>query len=918
MATPNPAGHQRYWGSGRPFTGVLFGSNDPGTQLFWCNGVPCTSLYGTVVETSVAVTWPHGVLDRHWINGRPHPSLSVEGKNVHACWVGARPVLDLTPPSGAVGSAAGAAVVTGVGVAIWCGVGAALGAAVVTAVSTTVNLDGVGAAFGVSSADAVSGTVNLDGDGVALGAAIVTAIGQATVVGDGAALGVAVVAAVGSTVNLDGEGLAAGAAIVTGVMEDAYGSIGSAAGEAFATAVGVAEQTLSAVGTALGIATATAVGIAATLVTGVGAAAGVCTAVAYAADADAIYGTYLLDPVYTDDGWGGALTYQWTQVAGTGLATIETPTTASTNVSFPKVAGGSYLFKIVVSNGLLTGEGYWRIMVLKTGEIITVPENVGTTTIYINGVEHSAILDTPTVSESLGGSPNTCSFRLYGHDVAEGSDIRLEHNVAGVLFAGTAVVVTQQTDEGQEFFDVQSNGYEWRMARRLVTRTFAHQSATDIAKELVALVPGFTSVNVQSNLPYVDAIDFKDATIPAALTQLSGAVEGAHWKVGYDKDVFFGTQDTALPGVMPLPITVTTTDLRKFNSTRDLSRVVNRVYVTGQYPPETTDDKLGRYITELQVDSLDSYESGGGRAEYNGQEFTYSGIETRAEGRDYNIQVFGFSQTLKRVANGQILPADSVCISLTFTTEYGESTEISGWSGQYPQNAAYVDGTWQDANAVLYRLENQHNSLTEEMLAKVKSINVYRFCHYDSKDHMVCSFDANGGIYLDVLHDADELTFCPIQPTVDMSGGPTTYWLTGVSGLTRAGQVVDGVKYKFTVNNTDSQTIMAAIFGDDGVVEASMDVGLVTRSQADIKARTFLAERDEVEITVKYTTRDFNARPGRVVTVNLPGVRNVVGDFKIQQTTITKFESGVPVEFSVTATKKLSLVRFESLLRSSR
>lgn len=92
------------------------------------------------------------------------------------------------------------------------------------------------------------------------------------------------------------------------------------------------------------------------------------------------------DPAVEDDGWGGPLTYQWTQVGGPGAATILSPQMRATEILLPNLQG-TYAFQLTASNGALSGSGIVRVV--QDAEVQPAAAHPGTTlTITIGGVSY--------------------------------------------------------------------------------------------------------------------------------------------------------------------------------------------------------------------------------------------------------------------------------------------------------------------------------------------------------------------------------------------------------------------------------------------------------------------------------------------------------------------------------------------------
>jgi hypothetical protein len=132
-----------------------------------------------------------------------------------------------------------------------------------------------------------------------------------------------------------------------------------------------------------------------------------------------------LDPTITDDGWGGALSYLWTQLSGPDTATIVSPTLASSDFTFPEVAG-VYLFQLTVTrDDALVGTGVWRVAVFTDAQEVEDLQT-GPVSLLVNGVEDfAARLDTTRISKALG-STTTAAFEFYDHDIARFSSIVIE------------------------------------------------------------------------------------------------------------------------------------------------------------------------------------------------------------------------------------------------------------------------------------------------------------------------------------------------------------------------------------------------------------------------------------------------------------------------------------------------------------
>jgi hypothetical protein len=99
----------------------------------------------------------------------------------------------------------------------------------------------------------------------------------------------------------------------------------------------------------------------------------------------------------------------------------------------------------------------------------------------------------------------------------------------------------------------------------------------------------------------------------------------------------------------------------------------------------------------------------------------------------------------------------------------------------------------------------------------------------------------------------------------------------------------------------------------DGIIEAGIQDRRLAAAEATDRGEAYLAERNQINVEIRYATRDLNTRAGQIVSVNLGHPTNVVGDFIIQSVTIGHFHPSQFPVCSVTASnRKFS---FDDLLR---
>jgi hypothetical protein len=111
----------------------------------------------------------------------------------------------------------------------------------------------------------------------------------------------------------------------------------------------------------------------------------------------------------------------------------------------------------------------------------------------------------------------------------------------------------------------------------------------------------------------------------------------------------------------------------------------------------------------------------------------------------------------------------------------------------------------------------------------------------------------------------------------------------------------DGVNLWARVDDVPAQTALAAVIGGDGIQEDTLQDRRLSYTEAVARGQAWLALKRDVEISLRYSTRDLNARVGRTQAVNLGEPFNVVADFMIQTVTESAFMANLMPTFDVTA-----------------
>jgi len=508
-----------------------------------------------------------------------------------------------------------------------------------------------------------------------------------------------------------------------------------------------------------------------------------------------------LRPEVVDDGWGGALSYLWTQESGPVAATITTPTAQWTEVLFTETLG-TYVFKLTVTradDGLI-GTGLWRVVVYPETAVAVVlpPEELEyavvsfnhTPQIPENAIQLSVLINQLTISEE--GLISTCSFTMSGVQIDVFDEVIITRE--GVrLFAGICMTRQVYEFEGENALSrIELVGFGWRLYRKRFTKAYAKQSITAILTDVLHLAQnppggggtGIDPTYVTPNLPPTEVV-FTNVTAGDAIEQLATTI-GAHYRVDHFGNLHFAVLET---GNDPDPLTVYHPTMRNLSVTRDGSQTANRVTlhydrveirpVVGgveEVPLEDDAEPLISPDGTIEVSSLEGFNRTGGIVEINGNKIRYSNAIRRRQ--------TNFGDTLLNIdvqpyvdASGQLDGAANplynywtdrgsfggpehhlgpniyyYSYATTLVTPYGETRPVwSEWSYVFmeaPNNSMRlqlkaITFPYHDS----YRRENYGtNDLGQVQIdtSEVSAINLYTILTETSNDDLVTGSLANG------------------------------------------------------------------------------------------------------------------------------------------------------------------------------
>jgi hypothetical protein len=401
--------------------------------------------------------------------------------------------------------------------------------------------------------------------------------------------------------------------------------------------------------------------------------------------------------------------------------------------------------------------------------------------------------------------------------------------------------------------------------------------------------------------------------------------------------------------------------------------------------------------TEIEIESLVGWNLNGGFFIHNGCKIYYTGIEVRPSPSPYGHITFNYLQTraveagdgdfswknrtpltdiwsfTDTLAEGMdIHKSGAPSHFISIQTPRGETppvgffggvTQLQDWIGVAPHENGVGDPTgyyerhehhesgfelwvlgmqFYDDTGTIIRVppsDPAYNAAAdaarEEVIAKVLSINIYRYSSEFSHPgdslgqiFQVGSLPAHGGVFVDRIAKSN---LAPITeprwnaiPLDDGFGNlwypwddPPRYFLTGVTGIcgkTKA-ETVKRARLFIEVNDLQAQSDLGVLLGggDKGIIETSIEGGDISEADAWALGYALLAGLAKgLLMSATAALRDPNAHPGQMQSINLPWPIGTA-ELKIQGMNIQGFEMGVPHYNEITAATEI--VTIEDILR---
>jgi hypothetical protein len=462
-----------------------------------------------------------------------------------------------------------------------------------------------------------------------------------------------------------------------------------------------------------------------------------------------------------------------------------------------------------------------------------------------------------TIRDVLNDAPNELTFKKDGDEIEVGTPLVVRDTDASRLFVGIALRVDQEYEglTDQLVYNVQATDNMWYLNRRLPVGKWEDVSATTVIRELIQkFAPSFTTVHVEAGLPDISVTFTRDQNVGQCLTQIVGLV-GGHWYPDLDNDIHAFTEETSdAPDELNNTTNVTLMRDPPLKKSTDLSQIRTRVYVRGAGSADGTAFEAPVSPPSTEIAVLTPTTGGSISYDTSGQ-----------------FQVF---------------------YKFSFVTANGEAIDNGSGKG-------FSMNSLSDPTATAVDIANIEQSID----VRVTSINMYRTPNNDQEHFYLIGSVPNDPAealvnipqsFIDGMSDSDLVLQ---DPAPDVNTTASIYCMR---------------------EDIPAQVALAAIEGGDGIHEYQVsDPSITTLEQAQAVGDAELALFKNPIVSITYGTRDRKTRSGKTVTANLTDPP-CVGEFKIQEVTVTQIDETSGGTFNPLFTVSASSIRFtlEDLLRN--
>jgi hypothetical protein len=279
------------------------------------------------------------------------------------------------------------------------------------------------------------------------------------------------------------------------------------------------------------------------------------------------------------------------------------------------------------------------------------------------------------IEEKNDTTANTAHFAVKGFQPSAGQDVvvtlgsinNYHREFGGVILSEDHTSTGTPANADRSFSCID---YSWLLGRYRVTARYTGWSATDIAIDLISLVPGYSAARVAPDLPVIEEISFTFDTVFSALTQVAKRITGI-FRGCYN---YTPTVQLTLTGDTSSPPTVLDTahpSLTNLHVQRDLSQVITRSFVEGGGSNALA--IVGPGATFLPVEDDVWYSTTGGQVVSGPQRITYTGVQDGGGGTLVGPGAAPAAAPVVVLAQGTGIDVGTHQWAVTYVTGAGES-----------------------------------------------------------------------------------------------------------------------------------------------------------------------------------------------------------------------------------------------------
>ncbi len=293
--------------------------------------------------------------------------------------------------------------------------------------------------------------------------------------------------------------------------------------------------------------------------------------------------------------------------------------------------------------------------------------------------------DSLTITQSSDDTPDTCVFKMLGTKPSPGEPVVITMGSKNNLwryFGGSVLSVSVAFVEAfaSPIYEVRCIDWSWHLTRRLVSKLYTSESATDIAADLLTDTLAFDTETdswnsstpyIETGLPTLDTFSVTNETVLTALRRLAKRV-GCYFDTDYHRRIRFATSTGALSqGTDPEKLSTAHASVTDLTFQTDNSQLATRIISEGGGSNALTAVAVAE--TVLPVTDAGWYKSTGGLVRAGYDRLAYTGVDLGGAGSLVGLPASPAHAPAAAPAAGAGITAGAHYWAYTFVTGAGES-----------------------------------------------------------------------------------------------------------------------------------------------------------------------------------------------------------------------------------------------------